>query len=361
MQFFFMIPNLLFGKAIGITSGAIARKVGADTWTSMLIGFIIGIGVMALLTYLCFKFPDKTIIQFTGEILGKWAGKLVGIMLALFFAVAYGTSANVMTLHLSEYFLPQTPFFLLCLLYTAVCTYGVFLGVEVILRFSVLGFFMQQMINLTMLVGTFSDFQWNNMLPVFEHGAAANLLSCLPIFTDIAMGILGVAILYPMLNNREKSVRLTFWALVISAISVLIWPFFETGVIGADMMEKYVVCCMQQVRSAQFTKYLPRYELLMVSFFAFTVYVQSVAMFHCASYCIKQTIGIKKNRYIMIPLTVVLVFITYIQARDDNKFVLFLSGPWSWICAALSVGLPLILFVAALLRGKLKSGGKPAQ
>jgi spore germination protein KB len=71
MQFFFMIPNLLFGKAIGITSGAIARKVGADTWTSMLIGFIIGIGVMALLTYLCFKFPDKTIINYSEDILGK--------------------------------------------------------------------------------------------------------------------------------------------------------------------------------------------------------------------------------------------------------------------------------------------------
>lgn len=354
-QFFFMIPNVLFGKAIGITSGAIARKVGTDTWTSMLIGFIIGTIVAVLMTYLCFKFPNKTILQFSEELLGKWTSKIIGVILGLFFIVAYGTSANVMTLHVSEYFLPNTPFFLICLLYTLICVYGVFLGIEVIMRFSILGFFMLLAINITMLLGTFKDFQLNNLLPLFDNGIMLNMLSSVYIFGDIAMGILAIGILYPLINQKEKTISLSFWAFVLSILVIVIWPLMETGVMGADMMKKYVVCCMQQVRSAQFTQYLPRYELLMVSFFTFSVFVQSAVMFYCAKHSFKQVFGIKKDWYLIIPLTVVAVFITYYQAVDDNKFVDFLTNPWAQICAGLSIGLPLVLLIVALIRGKLKN------
>jgi hypothetical protein len=43
MQYFLMVPNLLYGKAIGITAGVMVRKLGADTWISMTFGFMIGI------------------------------------------------------------------------------------------------------------------------------------------------------------------------------------------------------------------------------------------------------------------------------------------------------------------------------
>jgi cation/acetate symporter len=48
MQYFLMIPNLIFGKAIGITAGVMARKIGADTWFSMTIGFV-GIWLFSIL------------------------------------------------------------------------------------------------------------------------------------------------------------------------------------------------------------------------------------------------------------------------------------------------------------------------
>lgn len=352
VQFFFLIPNLLFGKAIGITAGVIVRKIGADAWASMLFGFIIGTIIMVLLTILCRKFPDKTIIQYSQEILGKWAGKVIGIVLVIFFIFAFGTSASVMALHLSEYFLPNTPFFIICLIYILLCMYGVFLGIEVIVRFSLLGFVMLLLVNITMLIGTYNDFSIEGLMPILDKGILANMKNSVYVFSDLAMGILGVGVIYPMINNKKKTVPLAFWSFVVSALVIIIWPIFELGVMGPDIMEKYVVCCMQQVRNAQLTDYLPRYELLMVSFFAFSVYVQSVAMFFCAKHCFKQVTGIKKDAYIIIPLTIILIFVTYFMAKDDNSFINFLANPWSIICAILSIGLPLILFITALIRKK---------
>ncbi|HEX9061141.1 MAG TPA: endospore germination permease [Clostridia bacterium] len=354
MQFFFMIPNLLFGKAIGITAGVMVRKLGADTWLSMSIGFIFGILVMMLLVYLCSKFPDKTIIEFSEELLGKWGGRGVGIILALFFIIAFGASANVMMLHLNEYFLPETPFFLICLLYTLLCMYGVFLGVEVVVRFSLLGFIMSLLINVAMLTGTTEDLRPINLLPLMDKGIFADIAGSYYIFGDIALAILAVGFLFPMLNNKKKIFGITFWATFTGAIMVIVWPIFETMVLGPDLMKQYVVVCMQQIRCAQLTKYLPRYELIMVSFFTFGVLVQSVAMFYCAKHCIKQITGIKKDYALILPLTFVLIFATYFMARDHNNYIRFLSFPYSQICFALGAGLPVILFVTALLGGKLK-------
>ena len=352
-QFFFLIPNLLFGKAIGVTAGVMVRKIGIDTWTSMLFGFVFGTLIVLIMTYLGSKFPDKTIIEYSEELLGKWVGKGIGIILTLFFIVAFATSANTMILHFKLYFLQETPFLIICIIYIALCMYGIYLGFEVVVRFSLIGFVMIMAICISMILGTIADFRIINLQPILEGGVLSNITNSFYSFSDIAMVIFAIGILYPMLNNKKKVNAITFWSMVVGSLFVIIWPFFETGVMGPDIMGKYILCCMEQVRCAQFTKYLPRYELLMVSFFIFGMIVQSSAMAYCAKYSIKQITGIKKDLYIIIPLGIVLTVVTYYMAADYNNFVNFISYPWSQICAILGISLPLFLFFAALLRGKL--------
>jgi spore germination protein (amino acid permease) len=354
-QYFLLIPNLLFAKAIGITAGVTAREVGGDAWTAMSIGFCMGIlGVLGMI-YLSSKFSEKTIIQISEEVLGKWPSKLVGMILMLFFALAFAISADVMTLHLKEYFLIETPFGIICLVYILLCMYGVFLGIENIIRFSLFGFLGILVISITMILGTLGDFDLMNLLPLFDRGIQANISSSVYIFGDLAMAIFAVGMIYPMLNNKDKIISITFWSMMVSALIILIWPIFELGVMGSGAMQQYVVVCMQQVRCAQLTKYLPRYELIMVSFFTFTTFVQSATMFYCSVYSAKQISGLKKDWQIILPLAVILFFITYFIANDHNNYIRFLTYPWAQICIILSLGLPLILFLIALIRGKLKT------
>ena len=218
LQYILMIPNLIYGKAIGITAGVITRKIGADTWLAMAIGFITGIIIMLLMTYLCSRFPDKTMIQFSEELFGKWIGRGVGVVLALFFIMVYGASANVMTLHLSEYFLPDTPFILICLLYTLLCMYGVFRGVEVVIRFSLVAFIMSVLTNLTMVTGTIQDIKPINLFPIMDSGIFENISASFYVFGDIAMAILAVGFFYPMLNKKGKVLSLTFWTMAVTGL-----------------------------------------------------------------------------------------------------------------------------------------------
>ena len=168
--------------------------------------------------------------------------------------------------------------------------------------------------------------------------------------------------IYPLLNNKDKTFVISFWAMVLSGILILIWPIMELGVIGSGAMQQYVVVCMQQVRCAQLTRYLPRYELIMVSFFTFTTFVQSATMYYCSVQSFQQSSGMLKNRQIIILLLAIAMFLaTFLMANDHNNYIHFLAYPWAQICTILSLGLPVVLIMTALIRGKLKNKPTPAK
>lgn len=351
-QFFFLFPNLLFGKAIGITVGVIVRRIGADTWSSMLIGFIIGIAFVVLMTYLCSRFPQKNILEFSEVLIGKTLTIILGIILAAYFAIAYAVSANVINMHVNEYLLPQTPFLIISAVYTLLCTYGAILGIEVVVRFSIFGFIMLQGINITMILGTIKDFQLQNLLPIFDRGLLENITNSYYVFSDVAMIILGIGMIYHLVGDKKKLISISLWGMVVAVLSVIVWPIMEIGVMGADVMKQFVVVCMQQVRCAQLTIYLPRYELIMVIFFVWSVYVQSAFMYYCSVHCIKYVFNTKKHNLLTALLMPVLTVATYYIGHDHNNYVLFIKAFWSQASTILSIGIPLLLLIIYFLKGR---------
>lgn len=358
LQYFFMLPNLVYGKAIGITAGIVARAVGGDAWISMTIAFLTGTICVLAISFLCSKFPEQTIIEYSDEILGRGISKVLGGVLAIYFGVAFSSSVNVITLHLKEYLLPQTPFIVLCIVYGLLCVYGVMLGVEVVIRFSMFGFVMTLLINLTMTLGTIRDFRLINLQPFFDQGIINDIKASIYAFSDVAMLILAVGMIFPMLQTKKKAGLVSLCSMFATMLVVIVWPIFETGVLGADVMKQFVVVCMQQVRSAELTRYFPRYELIMVSFFVWGVVVQSTVMLYCSVYCIKQVSGIKENWKIIIPISVIFVCVAYLTGHDHNEFIGFMYKPWSQISFILGVGLPFLLLLVGAFRGKFSDKAK---
>ena len=156
-----------------------------------------------------------------------------------------------------------------------------------------------------------------------------------------------------MLNKKKKSLSLSFWASITATVMVVIWPFMETATMGADVMKQFVIVCMQHIRGVQLTRFFPRSELIMINLFVWSVYIQSAIMLFCCIYSAKQVIKIKKEWHLSVPLTAILLVITYYLGFDHNKFADFLAYLWPQAVAALSIGLPTILLIASFF-GKRK-------
>ncbi|MGE5370836.1 MAG: GerAB/ArcD/ProY family transporter [Solirubrobacterales bacterium] len=353
MQYWLMIPCLVFSKGIGITAGITARMVETDAWLAMAMGFGLGMLVLLGTSYLGSRFPDKTIVEYSELLLGRWLGKVIAALLAIYFMAAYAVLSNVITMHIHHYFLPETPYLVICLIWVLLSAYGIYLGIEVIVRFGSIGFLGIILITLTMLTGTVLDIKPINLLPLMDKGFGADLGASIYVLSDISVAILASAYLIPLLNSKKKLMTLSFWAMAAGAILVLSWPLFETMVIGPDLMKQYLMVCMEQIRCAQLTKYLPRYELIMVSFFVFGVLVQSLTTFYCAQYAIGRLTGVKNRVFLLVPLAAVLLAATYFLAHDMNNYINIITYPYSQVSTAFGIGLPVFLLLIALVRGKL--------
>lgn len=349
-----VIINILWDKSIGATSSVMARAIGQDTWISMSMGFAAGALIMTAMAYIGSRYPEKTIVQYSEELLGKAAGIVIGLMLALFFIIAFAVCANVLIIHASAYFLPETPYIVLCLVFTLLCMYAVYVGIEVIARYAFLGLVSILLMNFLMMWGGLEDFRLVHLMPLMDKGLIADVGASIYIFGDLALAILAAGFLYPLLDSKKKSLSLSFWSIIAGGVLVIVWPLWETAVLGAGVMEQYVFCCMEQARATELTRYFPRFELIMVSLFTAGCVVQSATMAYCAKVAITETTGIKKNGYVVIALLVVLVGVTYLIGVDNNYYSNFLAYPWAQICAVLSIGLPSFLLLAIFIKTKLE-------
>src|SRR5207253_755569 len=61
----------------------------ADTGASLVtfLGFLLACIGLGLITLLGMRFPNKSIVQYSEDILGKWAGRLGSILIIIFFAI----------------------------------------------------------------------------------------------------------------------------------------------------------------------------------------------------------------------------------------------------------------------------------
>jgi len=174
-----IFANLVYGKAIGFTNGALARTVGRDTWIAMAVAFLTGMALIPAMVWLARRTVGYGLVTYLKRLLGRPLGALVLLIFAGYFGVAFATSANTATLHINDYLMTETPFMFFVIGYTMLIAYGVYLGLEVAGRLSVFGLLMTLLLTLSMVAGAFDKFDAPHLLP-FNACASFQSVICTP-------------------------------------------------------------------------------------------------------------------------------------------------------------------------------------
>lgn len=357
LQLISLMANLVFGKAIGYTSEVLARSVGHDAWLAMLIAFLIGFPVMGATVWLARRVGPVQPAVYLPRLLGRPLGKLALALLAIFFFISFVTSAITIEQHISDYLMNETPMLVFVVGYTLLSLYGAYLGLEVIARLSVLGLLLTILLNISMTAGSVNHFDPVRLLPPFYHGllpTAAASVSALP---DVAFATAGALVLLPATKSPERWLRLSWWGLGLGAILVTTWTVFEIGVLGPEVTAQYLIACMQLARSAEFSIYLHRYELIMVVLFVYGVMTQSILCLYAGCELTAAVLPRKIRRGWLYAICAGLTIpLNWWLARDRDSYGLFLAREWPAIAVPLGMGLPLLFCLAALLRPSVRPG-----
>jgi spore germination protein KB len=340
-----LIINMVFAKAIGLTQGIIAREVGSDIWMATVFSTIQGCAIIFLTVLVIRRTPELDLMEQTQIMLGKWAGKGMALVFFVFFMGAYASVMITYVYHLMDYFLPEVPIILFILVALIIGCYGIFFGIEVIARMALVGVFSILALNLLIIVGSIQNLDMQELLPVLESGFLNTLWASRHNNSDWAMATLMVAMILPTVKNQNTWANSSVAGIAMGGLFVVLWPVLEIAVLSSEVVGQYIVSCMQLARSAHIGLFIHRYEMIMVAFFAISIFVQTSMCLFCACLAASKMAGLKDYRPMIIPVGLLLNGFGYWVVLDHNRAMDLLENTWYIIALPIAFGVPFFIWI----------------
>ncbi|WP_199614775.1 GerAB/ArcD/ProY family transporter [Paenibacillus alkalitolerans] len=339
----------LLGSSLTVPLAAVA---GHDAWISILLAIVVSSGIAWVYTHLCQLYPGKSMVEIGGELLGRWAGRFIGLCYAWY-------SFHLGVLVLRNFFefiqivaLTKTPTVVIAAAMMGIVLWVTFHGMEVVSRCSItlLGFVLIEGTVSTILMG--KDFQPGNLLPVIDRGWAPILEG----MTQLVGFPFGETILFamiiPQINIMKQAKKTVLWTLVIAGLLLLLVNVRNTLVLGG-LASRLIYPSYTAYQYISIADFIERVEPIAVLTWVMGGFIKiSVCLYVCAK-SLATVLSANRFRTYLIPLSILMIEFSLFVYRDNAELIHFATEVWQWYSIPFQIIIPFLLLLA-VTAGKRK-------
>lgn len=209
---------VMWPATINYGSGILAREIGRDMWICGIISILTVLPFIMIMINIGHNFPEKTMVEYSTELLGNVLGKVLGLLVAIYFFISSSSSTTMYIHHLTGFLLPETPFLVVTALHVFIICYLVWKGPEVIARTSVIAFAMAIIFYTLVFMASLSELDVDRLMPFFDLGIVPVLKASLDTDTFVGFSPLLVAMLLPIVHNQKKAFGAATSGLIIGGL-----------------------------------------------------------------------------------------------------------------------------------------------
>ncbi|MEN6326944.1 MAG: endospore germination permease [Syntrophomonas sp.] len=342
---------LTWPTVINFGSGFLARLVGHDMWLSGTISVLTTIPFIYIVILLGRNFPGKTMVEYSQDLFGVILGKLLGLIISLFFLATAALTISAYIQHLTDFLLPETPFLVVTIMHLIVICYLIWQGLEAIGRIGTIALFLDLIFFTLILLASLPEFDFNKVLPLFNAGVVNTSIASLS--TDSFLGVIPIviAMILPMVPDQTKAFRAAATGLAIGGCFFVLYFVAELMVMGPHLISIMRIPSMDLVRSIQITQYLHRFESFMVALWYWSILIRAGALAYCALLAFKQTVGIKKEKpYLVVILGLLIGVLTHYFGYNRIFFLNFREYQWQYFALPFQYILPVFLLIVMAIK-----------
>ncbi|WP_040948245.1 GerAB/ArcD/ProY family transporter [Gorillibacterium massiliense] len=137
-------------------------------WMAIAALFLIELPILWLYLKALALFPEKTAADICMDALGKWGARLIVLPLLIFLFLLIFTQMYYQTVEIKAVLLQQTPFAATSVLYVFLIFYGAWKGLSVIIRSSMLWFFLYMPFVLFSMLISIKNLRFSYIFPVWD-------------------------------------------------------------------------------------------------------------------------------------------------------------------------------------------------
>lgn len=346
-----LLMSMILPTAILTVPGITVRAARQDAWLSILAAAVAGLGISFLVTGLALRFPGKTLTEYLVEILGRWPGKIAGLLYIWWFFQMAAEVVREFGTFLVAAVMPDTPLIVFHVLGVAVTAYLVRNGLEVLARFNQLFIPSAAFLAIVFLLSA-KDMRLERVLPLFDAGLV-------PVLKGAAapaswLGEIAVfAMLVPYLDRPQKAFRTAAAAVLFSCFFLLAAIFEALLIFGPATADAWVYPVFNAVRVVSLANFLERLESVVMAAWMLGGFVKVGVFYYAAVLGSAQLFGLKDYRPLVLPAGTIVVALSILLNENTVELLYFLSLVWPpYALSIFEAGLPALFLVVALFRKK---------
>lgn len=346
----FLVSFFVIGSAIVISIGG---QAGRDVWIAIFLGMCIAIPLLAIYARLHVLLPGKDLFDILEFALGKFLGKIVGILYTSF---AINLGAIVLRdfgEFLTTVALTETPQLVPVAVLGLLCAWGVKEGIEVLGRWSSIFFRVVLVIFVVTLTLISPEIELKHLQPFFYYGITPVLLGA---FSTISFPF-AETIMFPMIFatflKKKSPYKMYLFGLIIGGIILTLFGLVEIAIIGPELYENWYFPGYQAVARINIRDFLQRLEIIAALVFLIGGFVKTSICLLAASRGVAKVLGFDDYRFITTPLAahmVVMSFWLYDSIMEMNTWTHYV---WPKYAFPFQVGIPVTIWIICEIKKKL--------
>ncbi|GGM24365.1 germination protein [Paraliobacillus quinghaiensis] len=338
------------GSSILVAPSGLAQAAEKDAWISSILGVLIGLLFVTLYNSLQKEFPDKTLVQCSEIILGKWLGKLVALSFLSYFFIL----ASVLLREIGDFVTTQimldTPIEAILILFAVVVMIGVRLGLETYSRATEI-FFPWVFILFTLLI-TFSapEIDITKVQPLLGNGFKPVLQATFPFLGLPFLELVVFLMILPYVKNQNKAGKAFLIGTLIGGLTLIIITVACLLVLGPDLTARNNYPSYVLGKKMRITEILERLEVIVAIIWFLTIFFKLVICFYATTLGLAQMLRLKDYRSLVYPLGMILVILAIIISPNVTYFHYIMEKTWTPYSLTYGLFLPLLLLVVSRVR-----------
>ncbi|MCV9886754.1 GerAB/ArcD/ProY family transporter [Metabacillus halosaccharovorans] len=331
----------------------LAAEAEQAAWISILLGMFLGFPLLLIYHYLYKLYPHLVLTEYTIKILGTYLGTAVGISYVLFFL--YGAARDVRdAMELAPLFLHGTPISVIGIMFLVPILYGLFLGIEVLLRTSEIFIVYLVLTGVLMIIFIFfSDiFQYENLLPVLEPGWKKIIGTTLKESWSAPFGeVICFTMVFAYLNKPKHQLKASFMGVIIGGLSLALFHFLTIAVLGADTRGSSISPFLRMVQKIEVAEIIQRLDALFMIWLLVNDFFK-VAIFMYAAVIGGATLFKISKNVLVLPFGAIVFFTSYYFTENYISHMAQGDFMLAYIYPIFSFAIPLLLCVVTFVKKK---------
>lgn len=348
------LTNTLLGAGILVLPRDITQAIKTpDAWITILLGGVVIMAIILLMVKLCLQFPGQTIFQYAGNIIGKIPGKLVGMILILYFITIAGFEIRTLAEVTTFFLLEGTPAEAIVLPFIWVGVYLVLGGINSIARVFQIILPISIIVLLVSFGVSLRIFDINQLRPVLGSGI-------LPVLRGMKTAILiysgceVVLTLVAFLQEPKQAAKAMLRGVAIPFILYLLTVVFVIGCLSVDNVVTSTWPTIDLVRSFEITGFfIERMEFPLMVVWLMQMFCNFSSFFFQASLGISQIFAVQLKPIIFMLAPVIFIATMLPRSLQD---VFKLGNAIGYLGLGMFFVLPLILSIIWMIRKKGTKG-----